>query len=103
MGVIGISYNDYMMMPFRMINAIAIAHREHEQVRFQADWERARLISFFATDPQNAKRAKNVQGLVKFPWDNKPTSNGMGALRKHLESLHSEQFRKLDKKIAEHG
>lgn len=101
MGVVGIAYADYMMMTFRMINAISRAYRESEEDRYKVDWERARVIAYFATDPHNAKKAGSPEGLLKFPWDGKSKGDqsGFAALKQHLAQLHSKQFAEIDKKV----
>jgi len=95
LGVVGIAYDDYMLMTFRLIGSIVTAYSQDKQQGYREKWEQVRMLAFYAADPGTAKKAGKPQNLIKFPWDSKTggDKSGFDALRKH--------FAAIDKKIAD--
>ena len=97
MGVIGISYIDYMSMTFRTINAIINAHQQRRKDEYRNGWEQTRMLAFYAANPETAKKAGSPKGLIKFPWETAETPK---LSREEIRGT----FEGLDKKIKElHG
>jgi len=92
LGVIGIAYSDYMFMTFVTINAIIKAYRTEQYEQQKLEWERARIIAFYAANPETAKKAGKPDGLIKFPWERSETKP------KSLEELKA-KFDRIDAQV----
>ena len=55
------------------INRKIIAHHNREK----AEWERARMIAYYALIPHiDKKKSANITKLIPFPWDEKKSGAG---------------------------
>lgn len=91
-GVIGIPYTDYWLLPISTIGRIVKAYRESETAKYRQSWEQTRMLAFYAANPETAKKAGKPDGLIKFPWERSKVKP------KSLDEIRA-QFEKIDKKV----
>lgn len=84
-------------MTFVTINAIIKAYRGEQYEQQKLEWERARIIAFYAANPETSKKAGKPGGLIKFPWERSEVKP------KSLAEIRA-QFEKIDQKVKQlHG
>jgi len=87
------SYDEfYDSTPREFYNRLE-GHRKAKEDEHRADWERARLVAFYAIVPHLKKGSGNsMDKVIPLPWDyEKPT--GLKISKEKEEELHA----KLDK------
>lgn len=67
--VAGLSARDLDYCDFAYLNALLLARRDTDK----NDWERARMVAFFAVKPYDSqKNLRKFSDLVEFPWEKSP-------------------------------
>lgn len=71
-GVIGMRLDDFDAMTMPEFEAVAEAHREHNESLMRDEWERMRLLACITIQPHCRKKL-TPKGLLALPWDCRKT------------------------------
>ncbi len=90
-GVIGMRLDDFDAMTLREFEAVADAHREHNEGIMRDAWERMRLHAGIVIQP-HCKKKLSPKDLLSFPWDKKKSADEVPQLSREE---HEARFRRL--------